>query len=120
MERKRFLLVLIVLCAAVSSVPADTVRVTNDTLIEKVFRYQMVPEKERSQFLRFALNYGYELAEGINYKEIFTKVSPDLYKTIYLHVTENYLITDVEKLISLDIICFPTGCIEIDDPGIHP
>ncbi|XP_049819064.1 uncharacterized protein LOC109598866 [Aethina tumida] len=82
--------------------------------------YSNIPEEERASYLRYNLLKGYEAlqkSEFEKYAEIPTEVSAAIYESMI----QNHLVQEKQHLSSLkDVICFPSGCIDLDDPGVHP
>ncbi|XP_018570146.1 uncharacterized protein LOC108910119 isoform X1 [Anoplophora glabripennis] len=83
-----------------------------------------IPEEGRITVLRYSIIRGYELTErkssGLQVPTVDYKVNPRMMKAIYRYHVKYHTIEHVNYPYPLDIICFPNGCIEIDDPAVHP
>ncbi|XP_018570147.1 uncharacterized protein LOC108910119 isoform X2 [Anoplophora glabripennis] len=83
-----------------------------------------IPEEERMAVLRYSIIRGYELTEressGLEIPIVDYEVSRGMMRAIYEYYLKNHTVEHVNYPYPSDIICFPSGCIEIGDPGVHP
>ncbi|CAH0546061.1 unnamed protein product [Brassicogethes aeneus] len=79
-----------------------------------------VPKEERIAFLRYNLLKGYEYIKAAQNNK-YSRISPTVSAAIYQYVTNEHVVAEKSKLRSLqNTVCFPSGCIDMDDPGIYP
>ncbi|KAJ8925013.1 hypothetical protein NQ315_001179 [Exocentrus adspersus] len=108
----------------VVGVLASTVEAYTDKQLE-LFLQEMVPEEEKAAFMRYAIIRGYEVTEGVHtglyVPEVSVTASPKLLKALYKYFLKQHSMPSITTHpYPMDVICFPSGCIEINDPGVHP